>query len=81
MHSIYCYYGYRRGQLPGIPAWRLTAAVSPATAPENILGMNVENITPALHGQFDLREKTGVVVTSVTSGSPAGTQESRRVML
>jgi len=39
--------------------------------PKNDLGFNVGEITPELAEQFNLTEKTGVIILEVESGSPA----------
>ncbi len=47
-------------------------SVSPrAAAPEEDLGLKVDDIRPRWQMQFGLKEKTGVVVLGVASGSPA----------
>jgi len=39
--------------------------------PVSDLGMQIENITPALRNELGIRDRSGVVVTNVTPGSPA----------
>jgi serine protease Do len=39
--------------------------------PVSDLGMRVSNITPALRSELGIRDRSGVVVTNVTPGSPA----------
>jgi serine protease Do len=51
-----------------MPSGRVSPAVSPTA---ESLGLNVENITPHLAAELRLKDRTGVVVVSVQSGSPA----------
>lgn len=44
---------------------------SPEAMPEENLGLKVDDIKPQWQAQFGLKEKTGVVVIDVASGSPA----------
>ena len=39
--------------------------------PVSDLGMRIDNITPALQSELGIRDRSGVVVTNVTPGSPA----------
>ena len=46
-------------------------AASQMRQPVSDLGMQVDNVTPALRSELGIRDKSGVVVTGVTPGSPA----------
>jgi serine protease Do len=44
---------------------------SNSDAPENKLGLELQNVTPTVASQYNLEDRTGVLVTSVDPGSPA----------